>query len=53
MTEGSLALKMMIKRGEGGGEMVNTLGVSDVSSVIKCRGCTLGVVDDVSFVDKC
>jgi hypothetical protein len=42
----------MRKRGGGGGEMVDALRVCDVSSVIKCRGCTLGV-GDVSSVDKC
>jgi hypothetical protein len=43
---------MMRKRGEGGGEMANALGVTDVSSIIKCRWCTLGV-GDVSSVSKC
>jgi hypothetical protein len=39
-------------RGEGGGEMVGALGVSDVSSGIKCHGCELRV-RDVSLVVKC
>jgi hypothetical protein len=42
----------MRKRGEGEGEMVDALGVSDVSSVIKCRGCVLGV-GNVTSVGKC
>jgi hypothetical protein len=32
--------------------MVDTLRVSDVSLVIKCRGCVLGV-GDVSSIGKC
>jgi hypothetical protein len=43
----------MRKRGEGGGEMVDALGVSDVSSVVKCRGCVLEVDDGVSSIGKC
>jgi hypothetical protein len=43
---------MMRKRGKGGGKMIEALRVSDMSLVVKCRGCTLGV-SDVSLVDKC